>query len=118
MPPAGPPDGTDPAGAESFERGGSRPATLARADTGGGAPGSAEGDPLRRAPSGAPQVRINILQYSPDPARRFAYVSVEGAGAMTQVREGESYEGLTVRRILPEMVEFANSTSTFMLRAN
>jgi len=63
-------------------------------------------------------VRINILQYSPDPARRFAYVSVEGAGAMTQVREGESYEGLTVRRILPEMVEFANSTSTFMLRAN
>lgn len=73
---------------------------------------------LRRPPSNAPQVRINILQYSNDPGRRFAYMSVEGNPAMTQVREGESYQGLTVKRIFPEQVEFAHQGATFLLRAN
>ncbi|MDG2307379.1 MAG: hypothetical protein P8R42_22560 [Candidatus Binatia bacterium] len=73
---------------------------------------------LRRPPSSAPQVRINILQYSSNPGRRFAYMSVEGNPAMTQVREGESYQGLTVKRILPEQVEFAHQGATFLLRAN
>ncbi len=79
---------------------------------------AAADDAVRRAPSGAPPVRINILQWSSDPGRRFAYVSLEGQPAMTQVREGESFEGLTVQRILPETVEFAHQGSTFVLRAN
>lgn len=73
---------------------------------------------LRRPPTGAPKVRINILQYSDDPGRRFAYLSVEGNPAMSQVREGESYQGLTVTRIYPETVEFAHQGTTFLLRAN
>lgn len=73
---------------------------------------------LRRPPSGAPQVRINILQWSSDPRRRFAYMSIDGNPAMTQVREGESYQGLTVKRIFPEQVEFAHQGSIFVLRAN
>ncbi len=73
---------------------------------------------LRRPPSSAPQVRINILQWSNDPGRRFAYMSIDGNSAMTQVREGESYQGLTVTRIFPEQVEFAHQGSTFLLRAN
>lgn len=73
---------------------------------------------LRRPPSGAPQVRINILQWSNDPGRRFAYMSIEGNPAMTQVREGESFQGLTVTRIYPETVEFAHEGSKFLLRAN
>lgn len=73
---------------------------------------------LRRPPSNAPQVRINILQYSTEPRRRFAYMSIDGNPSMTQVREGESYQGLTVKRIFPEKIEFAHEGSTFLLRAN
>ena len=94
----------------------------AGASSGSGRPAVDAPDPdrkvLRRAPSGAPSVRINILQYSRDPDRRFAYMSLEGQPAMTQVREGESYQGLTVKRIFPDVVEFDHSGSLFLLRAN
>jgi hypothetical protein len=94
----------------------------AGASSGSGRPAVDAPDPdrkvLRRAPSGVPSVRINILQYSRDPDRRFAYMSLEGQPAMTQVREGESYEGLTVKRIFPDVVEFDHSGSLFLLRAN
>lgn len=72
---------------------------------------------LRRAPGGAPQVAINILQWSTEPARRFAFVSVDG-GNMTQVREGDHIGGLTIKHIHQQMIEFGFNDSTFLLRAN
>jgi len=72
---------------------------------------------LRRAPGGAPQVSINILQWSAEPGRRFAFVSVDGGG-MTQVREGDRIGGLTIKHIHQQMIEFGFNDSTFLLRAN
>jgi len=72
---------------------------------------------LRRAPGGAPQVAINILQWSAEPGRRFAFVSVDG-GNMTQVREGDRIGGLTIKHIHQQMIEFGFNDSTFLLRAN
>ena len=72
---------------------------------------------LRRAPGGAPQVSINILQWSAQPERRFAFVSVDGGG-MTQVREGDRIGGLTVKHIHQQMIEFGFNDSSFLLRAN
>lgn len=105
---APPPEAAEPAPAEATTDG---PATTV-------ALGPPKKEGLRRPPSGAPQVRINILQWSSDPRRRFAYMSIDGNPAMTQVREGESYQGLTVKRIFPEQVEFAHQGSIFVLRAN
>lgn len=82
------------------------------------APAAAGTSPvLRRAPGGAPQVAINILQWSAEPGRRFAFVSVDG-GNMTQVREGDRIGGLTVKHIHQQMIEFGFNDSTFLLRAN
>ena len=72
---------------------------------------------LRRSPGGAPQVAINILQWSAEPERRFAFVSVDGGG-MTQVREGDRIGGLTVKHIHQQMIEFGFNDATFLLRAN
>ena len=72
---------------------------------------------LRRSPGGAPQVSINILQWSAEPGRRFAFVSVDGGG-MTQVREGDRIGGLTVKHIHQQMIEFGFNESSFLLRAN
>ncbi|MEW6268317.1 MAG: hypothetical protein AB1689_03355, partial [Thermodesulfobacteriota bacterium] len=79
--------------------------------------GTAQPPVLRRPPGGAPQVSINILQWSVEPARRFAFVTVDG-GNMRQVREGDRIGGLTVKRIYEQMIEFGFNDSTFMLRAN
>ena len=73
---------------------------------------------VRRPPAGAPAVRVNVLQWSPDPARRFVYVSVVGEPAMTQVREGEDYQGMKVKRIYPAQVEFLHGGESFVLAAN
>jgi hypothetical protein len=72
---------------------------------------------LRRSPGGAPQVSINILQWSTEPGRRFAFVSIDGGG-MTQVREGDRIGSLTVKHIHQQMIEFGFNDSTFLLRAN
>ena len=71
----------------------------------------------RQPPSGAPNVAINIVQWSASADRRFAFVSVDGGG-MTQVREGDEISGLTVKRIYQEMIEFAHDGSSFLMRAN
>ncbi|MBM4243081.1 MAG: hypothetical protein FJ148_04605 [Deltaproteobacteria bacterium] len=83
----------------------------------GSPPPAASPPVLRRAPGGAPQVAINILQWSADPGRRFAFVSVDG-GNMTQVREGDHIGGLTIKHIHQQMIEFGFNDSTFLLRAN
>jgi hypothetical protein len=72
---------------------------------------------LRRSPSGAPEVTINIVQWSATPARRFAYVRVDGS-QMVQVHEGDTVGGLTVKRIFQQAVEFAHGEGSFVLRAN
>ena len=72
---------------------------------------------VRRSPTGAPQVAINIVQWSSAPARRFAFVTVDGS-AMTQVREGDRVGGLTVKRIYQRAVEFGYNDSSFLMRAN
>ena len=71
----------------------------------------------RWVPGGVPQVSIQILQWSTDDQRRFAYVSVDG-GRATQVREGDRVGDLTVTRIYREVVEFEHSSGPFLLRAN
>jgi hypothetical protein len=84
-------------------------------------PAPSESDALahavRRAPYGAPQVTINIVQWSATPARRFAFVRVDGS-QMTRVQEGDEVGGLTVRRIFQQAVEFGHGDSSFVLRAN
>jgi hypothetical protein len=72
---------------------------------------------VRRSPTGAPQVAINIVQWSSVPSRRFAFVTVDGS-AMTQVREGDRVGGLTVKRIYQRAVEFGFNDSNFLMRAN
>jgi hypothetical protein len=72
---------------------------------------------MRRPPTGAPNVAINIVWWSPVDERRMAFVSVDG-GSMTQVREGDQVSGLTVKRIYQEMIEFGQGESSFLLRAN
>lgn len=72
---------------------------------------------LRHSPGGAPQVAINILQWSTEPGRRFAFVTVDG-GNMTQVREGDHIGPLTVKHIHEQMIEFGYNDSSFLLRAN
>jgi hypothetical protein len=72
---------------------------------------------VRRPPTGAPNVAINIVWWSPVDERRMAFVSVDG-GNMTQVREGDQVSGLTVKHIYQQMIEFAQGESSFLLRAN
>jgi hypothetical protein len=72
---------------------------------------------LRHSPSGAPDVRINIVQWSAVPERRFAYVRVDG-GDMTQVHEGDQIGGLTVKQIFQQAIEFAQGSTSFVLRTN
>jgi hypothetical protein len=72
---------------------------------------------LRRSPGGAPQVAINILQWSSEPGRRFAFVSIDGGG-LTQVHEGDHIGPLTIKHIHEQTIEFGYNDSSFLLRAN
>jgi len=72
---------------------------------------------LRRSPTGAPDVKINIVSWSATPGRRFAFVRVDGS-QVTQVREGDEIGGLKVKHIFQQAVEFGHGDSSFVLRAN
>ena len=74
-------------------------------------------DIRRWSPSGQPKVAIQILQWSTNNARRFAYVSLDG-GRATQVREGDQIGTLKVTRIYREVIEFGHDGGSFLLRAN
>ncbi|MFP6664936.1 MAG: hypothetical protein VCC00_12085 [Deltaproteobacteria bacterium] len=74
-------------------------------------------DIRRWSPSGQPKVAIQILQWSTNDARRFAYVSLDG-GRATQVREGDQIGTLKVTRIYREVIEFGHDGGSFLLRAN
>lgn len=68
-----------------------------------------------RSPPGAPKVALSFLQWSSDPARRFAFISIDGAPSQ-RVHEGEVAGGLTVAAITPTGVQFKRENSTFVIR--
>jgi hypothetical protein len=68
-----------------------------------------------RSPPGAPKVALSFLQWSADPAKRFAFISVDG-GATQRVREGEVTSGLTVAAITPTGIQFKREGTTFVIR--
>lgn len=68
-----------------------------------------------RSPPGAPKVALSFLQWSPDPSRRFAFISIDGAPSQ-RVREGEVAAGLTVAAITPTGVQFKREGTAFVIR--
>jgi hypothetical protein len=68
-----------------------------------------------RSPPGAPKVALSFLQWSNDPARRFAFISIDGAPTQ-RVHEGEVAAGLTVAAITPTGVQFKREGTTFVIR--
>lgn len=68
-----------------------------------------------RSPPGSPRVALTFLQWSSDPDRRFAFISIDGAPAQ-RVREGDSTSGMTVSQITPTGVQFKREGQVFMIR--
>ncbi len=68
-----------------------------------------------RSPPGAPKVALSFLQWSADPARRFAFISIDGAPSQ-RVREGETAAGMTIAAITPKGVQFKREGTVFMIR--
>ncbi len=68
-----------------------------------------------RSPPGAPKVALSFLQWSADPAKRFAFISIDGAPSQ-RVREGETAAGLTVAAITPGGIQFKREGQTFVIR--
>ena len=68
-----------------------------------------------RSPPGAPKVLLSFLQWSPDPARRFAFVSVDGSPSQ-RVREGDTTAGMTVAQITPTGVQLRSEGAVFTIR--
>ena len=68
-----------------------------------------------RSPPGAPRVALSFLQWSPDPSRRFALVSIDGAPSQ-RVREGDTAGSMTVAQISPTGVQFRRDGNLFTIR--
>jgi hypothetical protein len=68
-----------------------------------------------RSPPGAPKVALSFLQWSTDPSRRFAFISIDGAPSQ-RIREGEVAAGLTVAAITPTGVQFKREGTIFVIR--
>ena len=68
-----------------------------------------------RSPPGAPKVALSFLQWSSDPARRFAFISIDGAPTQ-RIHEGEVAAGLTVAAITPTGVQFKRDGTVFVIR--
>jgi hypothetical protein len=68
-----------------------------------------------RSPPGAPKVALSFLQWSAEPARRFAFISIDGAPTQ-RVHEGEIAAGLTVAAITPTGVQFKREGTIFVIR--
>jgi hypothetical protein len=68
-----------------------------------------------RSPTGAPRVTLSFLQYSADPARRFAFISIDGAPSQ-RIREGESAGGITVDHINADGVQLRHAETQFIIR--
>ena len=68
-----------------------------------------------RSPPGAPRVTLSFLQWSADPARRFAFISVDGA-ASQRVQEGDSAGGVNIDEINPGGVRLRHGETRFVIR--
>jgi len=68
-----------------------------------------------RSPTGAPKVSLSFLQWSADPEKRFAFVSIDGAPSQ-RVREGDGVNGMTVGPITPTGVQFKREGTSFIIR--
>lgn len=68
-----------------------------------------------RSPPGLPRVALSFLQWSADPSRRFAFVSIDG-GPSQRVREGDTAGGLVVAEITPTGVQFKRDDKMFTIR--
>jgi hypothetical protein len=68
-----------------------------------------------RSPPGAPRVTLSFLQWSADPARRFAFISVDG-GPSQRVREGDAAGAVSVARITPDGVRLRHAETLFIIR--
>jgi hypothetical protein len=69
-----------------------------------------------RSPAGTPSVALRFLQWSVDPARRYALVSIDGAPSQ-RLREGESAGSLTVSQIMQTGVQFKVEGKVFTIRS-
>ncbi len=69
-----------------------------------------------RSPPGAPQVTLSFLQWSSDPMRRFAFLSVD-AGPSQRVREGDAVGAATIDLITPNGVRLRHEDTLFMIRS-
>ena len=58
---------------------------------------------------------VSFLQWSPESARRKAFVRV-GGSPLTLVREGDAIEGYTVVEIRPDAIALRSGTTRFQLR--
>jgi hypothetical protein len=68
-----------------------------------------------RSPPGAPRVTLSFLQWSADPARRFAFISVDG-GPSQRVREGDAAGAVSVAGITPDGVRLRHADTLFIIR--
>jgi hypothetical protein len=75
-----------------------------------------EPPPVRRAPAGAPDVRLSFLLFSPSPERRSVALAIDN-GSLQTLHEGESTGGLEVVRILPDRVDLRWQGEAFTVRA-
>ncbi len=67
-----------------------------------------------RSPTGQPKVSLSFLQWSTDPDRRFAFISIDG-GPSQRVREGDTAAGLTIAAITPTGVRLKHDTTVFTI---
>lgn len=67
-----------------------------------------------RSPAGQPKVVLSFLQWSADPARRFAVISIEGAPSQ-RVQEGDTAGGMTVAAITPTGVRLKHDATVFTI---
>ncbi len=69
-----------------------------------------------RSPPGVPKVVLGLLQWSPEPSRRFAFISVDGS-PYQKLREGEAARGLAITSIDKDSVTFRYESTRFVIRA-
>lgn len=67
--------------------------------------------PAARVKRSRAPVRVERTQWHPDPGRRIAWVEIEGATALREVREGERIGPYVVREIEPAAVSFADGSA-------
>jgi len=59
---------------------------------------------------------LGLLQWSPEPSRRFAFISVDGS-PYQKLREGEAARGLAITSIDKDSVTFKYESTRFVIRA-